>query len=53
MQTFFEIPDIPGSQGDPDFVDFGWWKGGASGIVFLVSLSDVTHGDIESEGDCV
>jgi len=44
-QTFFKILDIPRGQSDPDFVDLGWWKGGASGIIFFVSLSDVTHSD--------
>lgn len=51
VRTFFEIPDICRGQGDPDFVDLGWWKGSTSGIVFFISLSDVTHSDIESEGD--
>lgn len=42
-RTFFKILNIPRGQGDPDFVDLGGWKGSASGIVFLISLSDVTH----------
>lgn len=53
IQTFFEILDIPRGQGNPDFVNLGWWKGSPGGIVFLISLSDVTHDDIESEGDCM
>lgn len=44
-QTFFEILDISRGQGDPDFVNLGRWKGSTGGIVFLISLSDVTHGD--------
>ena len=42
-RTFFKILDVPRGQGNPDFVDLGRWKGSAGGIVFLVSLSDVTH----------
>ena len=45
VRTLFEILDISRGQGDPDFMDLGWWKGGAGGIVFFVSLSDVTHGN--------
>jgi len=44
-REFFEVLDISRRQGDPDFMDLGWWKGSAGGIVFLISLSDVTHGD--------
>ena len=51
VQTFFKVPDISRGQGDPDFVDLGRRKGCASGVVFLISLSDVTHGYTESEGD--
>jgi len=50
-RTFLKVPDVSRGQGDPDFVNLGWWKGSPGGIVFLISLSDVTHGDIESEGD--
>lgn len=32
-------------------MDLGRWKWSTGGIVFLISLSDVTHG-VESEGDC-
>lgn len=44
-RTFFETPDSCTGQGNPNFVDLGWWNRGASGIVFLISLSDVTHYD--------
>jgi len=42
-REFFETPDSCTSQGNPNFVDLGWRNRGASGIVFLISLSDVTH----------
>ena len=42
-RDLFEIFDVSGGQGDPNFVDLGRWNGGTSGKVFLVSLSDVTY----------
>lgn len=41
--TFLQVLDIATRKSNPDFVDFGAGHGGTSCIVFLFSLSDVTH----------
>lgn len=41
--TFLQVLDVAAREGNPDFVDLGTGNGGTSGIVFLFTLSDVTH----------
>ena len=42
-RTLLEVLDVAARERDTDFVDLGLGHRGASGIVFLFSLSDVTH----------
>jgi hypothetical protein len=51
--TLLKVLDVAAGEGDPDFVNLCAGHGGTCGVVFLFSLSDVTHCCIsdESEGD--
>ena len=58
--TLLEVLDVAARERDADFVDLGGGHGGTSRVVFLISLSDVTHpGSLlesqkvtEREGEC-
>ena len=49
--TLLEVLDVAARERDADFVDLGGGHGGTGRVVFLFTLSDVTHpGD---SGDCM
>lgn len=54
QRTLLKVLDVAARERDADFVDLGRGDGGTRGIVFLFTLSDVTHPGWfgESEGDC-
>ena len=42
-RTLLEVLDVAARERDTDFVDLGGGHGGTGRIVFLFTLSDVTH----------
>ena len=57
VRTLLEVLDVAARERDADFVDLRGGHGCTSRVVFLFTLSDVTHpggleGDVDS-GDCV
>ena len=49
--TFLEVLDIAAREGNPNLVDFGGGDGRARSVVFLFTLSDVTHPGSSGESD--
>ena len=43
LLTLLEVLDVAAREGNPNLVDLGRRDGGTRGIVFLFTLSDVTH----------
>ena len=54
LRTLLEVLDVAARERDTDLVDLGSGDGGTRGVVFLFTLSDVTHpwSSGESDGDC-
>ena len=42
-RTLLEVLDVAARERDADFVDLGGGHGGTGRVVFLFTLSDVTH----------
>ena len=42
-RTLLEVLDVAARERDTDFVDLGGGHGGTGRVVFLFTLSDVTH----------
>ena len=53
LRTLLEVLDVAARERDTDLVDLGRGDGGTRGVVFLFTLSDVTHPCClgESDGD--
>ena len=43
VRTLLEVLDVAARERDADFVDLGGGHGGTGRVVFLFTLSDVTH----------
>ena len=43
VRTLLEVLDIAARERDTDFMNLGGGHRGAGGVVFLFTLSDVTH----------